>query len=194
LLCGLNDESLHSVWVNSQALAIGGVTKATVSIVFDNSDVRSSPPGYEHAESITVTRSVVIGGRNKYLINGHAVQANTVQDLFHVVQLNVNNPHFLIMQVRPLLLLAAAAAAPLLLRPGAAPGSARSSPFPPPSLPSPIRPRPARLSGPHHQGAEHEAAGDPGHDRGGGGHAHVRVQEAGGRQDDREEAGQGGRD
>jgi structural maintenance of chromosome 2 len=41
---------------------------------------------------------VVIGGRNKYLINGHNAQAQRVQNLFHSVQLNVNNPHFLIMQ------------------------------------------------------------------------------------------------
>ena len=78
----------------------GGVTKATVSIVFDNRDAKGSPPGYEHCETVTITRTIVIGGRNKYLINGHAVQANAVQDLFHAVQLNVNNPHFLIMQVR----------------------------------------------------------------------------------------------
>ena len=43
---------------------------------------------------------IVIGGRNKYLINGHAVQASAVGNLFHSVQLNVNNPHFLIMQGR----------------------------------------------------------------------------------------------
>lgn len=43
---------------------------------------------------------VVIGGKNKYVINGHTVQASQVQNLFHSVQLNVNNPHFLIMQGR----------------------------------------------------------------------------------------------
>lgn len=43
---------------------------------------------------------MVIGGRNKYLINGHTAQPNRVQNLFHSVQLNVNNPHFLIMQGR----------------------------------------------------------------------------------------------
>lgn len=43
---------------------------------------------------------VVMGGKNKYLINGAAVQASQVQNLFHSVQLNVNNPHFLIMQGR----------------------------------------------------------------------------------------------
>jgi structural maintenance of chromosome 2 len=34
------------------------------------------------------------------MINGHTVQQNQVQNLFHSVQLNVNNPHFLIMQGR----------------------------------------------------------------------------------------------
>jgi structural maintenance of chromosome 2 len=56
--------------------------------------------GYEEHDEITVNRQVVIGGRNKYLINGHNAQPIRVQNLFHSVQLNVNNPHFLIMQVR----------------------------------------------------------------------------------------------
>lgn len=77
-----------------------GVTKATVSINFNNADKKTSPVGYEHFDKISVTRQVVIGGKNKYLINGHAVQASQVQNLFHSVQLNVNNPHFLIMQGR----------------------------------------------------------------------------------------------
>lgn len=43
---------------------------------------------------------MVIGGRNKYLINGSNANNTRVQDLFRSVQLNVNNPHFLIMQGR----------------------------------------------------------------------------------------------
>lgn len=77
-----------------------GVTKATVSITFHNNDPRNGPAGYEDKEYITITRQIVIGGRNKYLINGHAANPSRVQDLFHSVQLNVNNPHFLIMQGR----------------------------------------------------------------------------------------------
>ncbi|XAR71817.1 hypothetical protein NMG60_11018249 [Bertholletia excelsa] len=77
-----------------------GITKATVSIVFDNSDRSRSPLGYEDCQEITVTRQIVVGGRNKYLINGHLAQPSRVQNLFHSVQLNVNNPHFLIMQGR----------------------------------------------------------------------------------------------
>ena len=77
-----------------------GVTKASVSITFNNADRSRSPVGYEHCDQIIVTRQIVIGGRNKYLINGHVAQPTRVQNLFHSVQLNVNNPHFLIMQGR----------------------------------------------------------------------------------------------
>jgi structural maintenance of chromosome 2 len=77
-----------------------GITKASVTIVFNNSDKERSPTGWEKYDKLTVTRQVVLGGRNKFLINGHAAQANQIQNLFHSVQLNVNNPHFLIMQGR----------------------------------------------------------------------------------------------
>lgn len=77
-----------------------GITKATVSILFDNQEKERSPVGYEHLDEITVTRQLVIGGRSKYLINGKTAEPTRVQNLFHSVQLNVNNPHFLIMQGR----------------------------------------------------------------------------------------------
>ncbi|KAM4809696.1 structural maintenance of chromosomes protein 2 [Rhinophrynus dorsalis] len=84
------------VYKNGQA----GITKATVSITFDNHDKKQSPLGFEAHDEITVTRQVVIGGRNKYLINGVNANNTRVQDLFCSVGLNVNNPHFLIMQGR----------------------------------------------------------------------------------------------
>ena len=84
------------VYKNGQA----GVTKATVSITFDNRNKKQSPLGYEHYDEVVITRQVVIGGKNKYLINGTNIQNNRVQDFFRSVQLNVNNPHFLIMQGR----------------------------------------------------------------------------------------------
>ncbi|NWU70394.1 SMC2 protein, partial [Pterocles burchelli] len=83
------------VYKNGQA----GISKATVSITFDNSDKKLSPLGFEANDEITVTRQVIIGGRNKYLINGVNATNTRVQDLFCSVGLNVNNPHFLIMQV-----------------------------------------------------------------------------------------------
>lgn len=77
-----------------------GIKKASVTITFDNHDRESSPMGYEQHEEIVITRQVVIGGKNKYMINGTNVPNKRVQDLFCSVQLNVNNPHFLIMQGR----------------------------------------------------------------------------------------------
>jgi structural maintenance of chromosome 2 len=65
-----------------------GVTKATVTIVFNNADAAASPIGYEHLETISVCRQVVLGGRNKYLINGHTAQATQVQNFFQSVQLS----------------------------------------------------------------------------------------------------------
>mmetsp|Transcript_33990 Transcript_33990/g.79502 ORF Transcript_33990/g.79502 Transcript_33990/m.79502 type:complete len:1210 (-) Transcript_33990:177-3806(-) len=77
-----------------------GVTKATVTVIFNNEDKSCSPVGYEMHDKITITRQIVIGGKNRYLLNSHTVQANQIQNLFHSVSLNVNNPHFLIMQGR----------------------------------------------------------------------------------------------
>lgn len=75
-----------------------GVTKASVSIVFDNSEVSKSPIGFENCATISVTRQIILGGSSKYLINGHKAQQQTVLNLFQSVQLNINNPNFLIMQ------------------------------------------------------------------------------------------------
>eukprot|EP00571_Detonula_confervacea_P010985 CAMPEP_0172303930 /NCGR_PEP_ID=MMETSP1058-20130122/5417_1 /TAXON_ID=83371 /ORGANISM="Detonula confervacea, Strain CCMP 353" /LENGTH=1214 /DNA_ID=CAMNT_0013014967 /DNA_START=165 /DNA_END=3809 /DNA_ORIENTATION=+ len=77
-----------------------GVNKASVTVVFDNEDEAGSPVGYEQCKEVNVTRQVLIGGKSKYLINGRNSPAGQVANLFHSVQLNVNNPHFLIMQGR----------------------------------------------------------------------------------------------
>lgn len=75
-----------------------GVTKASVTIVFNNSEVSKSPIGFENCPTISVTRQIILGGTSKYLINGHKAQQQTVLNLFQSVQLNINNPNFLIMQ------------------------------------------------------------------------------------------------
>eukprot|EP00049_Salpingoeca_infusionum_P003732 m.70226 g.70226 ORF g.70226 m.70226 type:complete len:1213 (+) comp12252_c0_seq3:40-3678(+) len=77
-----------------------GVTKATVTITFNNEDKAQSPIGYEQYDTITIARQIAIGGKNKYMINGHTAQQSRVANFFQSVQLNVNNPHFLIMQGR----------------------------------------------------------------------------------------------
>jgi len=78
--------------------AQGDIQKASVTIVFDNLDPETSPAGYQSQPEITVTRQIMANGKNKYLINGHNAQVSAVQNLFHSVRLNINNPHFLVMQ------------------------------------------------------------------------------------------------
>ena len=75
-----------------------GVTKASVTIVFDNADRERSPVSFENYPTITVTRQIAMGGVSKYLINGHKATQQAVQNMFQSVQLNINNPNFLIMQ------------------------------------------------------------------------------------------------
>ncbi|TFY64728.1 hypothetical protein EVG20_g5851 [Dentipellis fragilis] len=77
-----------------------GITKASVTIVFDNSDKEKSPAGFESLAQITVTRQIALPNISKYLLNGHKSQQQSIQTLFQSVQLNINNPNFLIMQGR----------------------------------------------------------------------------------------------
>lgn len=84
------------MYKNGQA----GITKATVTIIFDNSDEDNRPVGYEKCNEISVTRQIIVGGKNKYWINGKTVLNKKVTDLFCSIQMNVNNPNFLIMQGR----------------------------------------------------------------------------------------------
>ncbi|KAI0311578.1 condensin subunit [Amylostereum chailletii] len=77
-----------------------GITKASVTIVFDNSDPETSPAGLQDLPQITVTRQIALPNISKYLLNGHKSQQQTIQSLFQSVQLNINNPNFLIMQGR----------------------------------------------------------------------------------------------
>ncbi|KAF4126734.1 structural maintenance of chromosome 2 [Geosmithia morbida] len=93
---GITNMSTDLIYKRGQA----GVQKASVTIVFDNRDTKKSPIGFEEYASISVTRQIVLNGSNKYLINGHRAQQQTVQNLFQSVQLNINNPNFLIMQGR----------------------------------------------------------------------------------------------
>ena len=82
-----------------------GPKQASVEIIFNNEDKNSGPVGYRNFDKISVKRTVSVGSGNsttpsKYYINGALANSSRVQNLFHSVQLNVNNPHFLIQQGR----------------------------------------------------------------------------------------------
>ncbi|CAJ0959811.1 unnamed protein product, partial [Mesorhabditis belari] len=96
LSCIRAQQLIDLVYKQGQA----GVNKAVVSIYFDNSDKKVSPIGYHAFDEIIVRRQIIVNGRNTYTINGISNPQNKVADFFRSVGLNVNNPHFLIMQGR----------------------------------------------------------------------------------------------
>jgi len=76
-----------------------GIEKATVSITFDNSKKdKICPAGMQDFDEFTITRQIVKGGKSKYYLNGSNATNEKIKSIFQSVQLNVNNPHFLIMQ------------------------------------------------------------------------------------------------
>ncbi|KAL5239073.1 hypothetical protein ACI65C_006483 [Semiaphis heraclei] len=77
-----------------------GVHTATVTITFDNKDKSRSAPHYTQNDEIVISREVGMGSKNTYRINGVTVPARKIMDFFNSLQMNVNNPHFIIMQGR----------------------------------------------------------------------------------------------
>ena len=84
------------IYKNGQA----GVTKANVTILFDNTDKAKSHEAYKKHDLISVRREISVGGGSKYTINGTKVTGDKVKNLFVFAGLNVNNANFLIMQGR----------------------------------------------------------------------------------------------
>lgn len=70
-----------------------------MTLKFSNVDKTHSPAGYENNNEITVTRTIE-NNKVKCFINGRTESQEKVRNLFCSVKLNVNNPHFLIMQGR----------------------------------------------------------------------------------------------
>ncbi|PIC45899.1 hypothetical protein B9Z55_005766 [Caenorhabditis nigoni] len=82
-----------------------GGSKAIVQIRFDNRDKKQSPFGMDHLDELVVQRHITALPTGKscytgYTLNGHSATTQRMIDFFRGVGLNVNNPHFLIMQGR----------------------------------------------------------------------------------------------
>ncbi|CAD8056014.1 unnamed protein product [Paramecium primaurelia] len=76
-----------------------GITKAEVTIVFDNRNKEQSPLGYQDCDKLTVTRQIT-ADKSKYFINGKSETQKNFKNMFRSVQLNIDNPHFLVAQGR----------------------------------------------------------------------------------------------
>lgn len=76
----LSSPYIHQVRANSLQELIykqgqAGVTKASVSIVFNNEDKAKSPAGYEQYDKISVTRQVLLGVMNVHRMHHYHLTA-----------------------------------------------------------------------------------------------------------------------
>lgn len=74
-----------------------GITKAEVTIVFDNTDKTQSPEGFKENDQIIVSRQI-LNGKTKFFVNGHNEKNVNVKNMFKQVGLNIEQPHFLVAQ------------------------------------------------------------------------------------------------
>lgn len=77
-----------------------GVHAARVTIEFINDDPASAPPGYscEEYPTITIGRQIKLGGRQQFFFNNTVSLQSKVKRFFESISLNVDNPHFMILQ------------------------------------------------------------------------------------------------
>ena len=84
------------IFKNGQA----GIQRASVTIEFLNNDPRTAPEGYPPQDFpiITVGRAIQTGGRQRFFLCGKAADQPKVKSFFHSVGMNVDNPHFMVLQ------------------------------------------------------------------------------------------------
>ncbi|CCW69049.1 unnamed protein product [Phytomonas sp. Hart1] len=77
-----------------------GVHAARVTIEFINDDPATAPPGYscEDYPIITVGRQIKIGGKQQFFLNNAVSMQSKVKRFFESNSLNVDNPHFMVLQ------------------------------------------------------------------------------------------------
>lgn len=77
-----------------------GVHAARVTIEFINDDPATAPPGYSCQEYpvITIGRQIKLGGRQQFFLNNTVSMQSKVKRFFESISLNVDNPHFMILQ------------------------------------------------------------------------------------------------
>uniref|UniRef100_A0A0A9YLV4 Structural maintenance of chromosomes protein 2 n=2 Tax=Lygus hesperus TaxID=30085 RepID=A0A0A9YLV4_LYGHE len=77
-----------------------GVHAARVTMEFLNDDPATAPPGYscEDYPVITVGRQIKLGGKQQFFFNNTVSMQSKVKRFFESISLNVDNPHFMVLQ------------------------------------------------------------------------------------------------
>ena len=75
--------------------AMGKISKAEVTVVFDNSDSTNQPIGYEDCVTITATR-IIQGDKSKFYVNGKTSKLKDFKEMFKQVKLSIETPSFIV--------------------------------------------------------------------------------------------------
>lgn len=77
-----------------------GVHAARVTIELWNDDPATAPPGYpcEDFPIITIGRQIKVGGKQQFFFNNTVSMQSKVKRFFESISLNVDNPHFMVLQ------------------------------------------------------------------------------------------------
>lgn len=81
-----------------QGSGTGNINSATVTVVFDNTDKDKSPPEQKNQDEIKVQRNLDRNGIDHQEVNGRNASLAEVKKLFLTVRINIDNPHFMVMQ------------------------------------------------------------------------------------------------
>ena len=75
-----------------------GIEKASVTITFKCPDKERRPSGYENCDTIWITRQITKDKVSKIFVNCLTSNLSKVKALFRSVNMNIENPHFLVKQ------------------------------------------------------------------------------------------------
>jgi structural maintenance of chromosome 2 len=71
---------------------------ARVEITFGTKNIKNGHLKSKIVNGLCITRKILWNGKNKYLFNGQQIEPSKILNFFYSINININNPHFLVRQ------------------------------------------------------------------------------------------------
>lgn len=71
---------------------------AKVEITFGTKNIKDGFLKSKILNGLCITRKILWNGKNKYLFNGQQIEPSKILNFFYSINININNPHFLVRQ------------------------------------------------------------------------------------------------
>jgi len=71
---------------------------ARVEITFGTKNIKNGLLKSKILNGLCITRKILWNGKNKYLFNGQQIEPSKILNFFYSINININNPHFLVRQ------------------------------------------------------------------------------------------------